>query len=70
MGSNSAKPGIIIFVSGILGLFIAAMEQIAYDNEWIMDLYLDSAAQVQGLQILTIVLFMILGGVLAAITSN
>ena len=67
--SNSAKPGIIILLSGILGLFVAAIEQLAYDNNWVIDLYMESAAQVVGLQILTIVLFMICGGVLAAITS-
>jgi hypothetical protein len=65
---NSAKPGVIIFLSGILGLFVSAIIQIAFDNEWIFSIYFE-AADILGLQILTIVAFMILGSVLAALTS-
>ena len=68
MGSNAAKPGIIILVMGFLGLFIAAIEQLAYDNEMVLHLYLE-ASEMPGLQILTIVLFMICGGILAAFSS-
>ena len=69
MGHNSAKPGIIILLSGILGIFIASLEQFAYDNSWVIDLYMETSEQLVGLQILTIVWFMIMGSVLAAITS-
>lgn len=65
---NSAKPGFIIFVMGILGLLLAAIEQLAFDNEWIFHLYLE-AAELPGLQILTIIIFLLAGGVLAAVTS-
>lgn len=70
MGNSwgSAKPGFIILICGIMGLIIAAIEQLAYDNEFIFHLYLE-AAELPGLQILTIIIFLIAGAVLAAITS-
>ena len=66
---NSAKPGLIILICGILGLFLAAIEQIAYDNEFIFHLYVE-AAELPGLQILTIIVFLLAGGALAAVTSS
>ena len=68
MGLGSAKPGIIILVCGILGMLVAAIEQIAYENEWIVSIYLESA-EIPGMQILTILLFLVGGCVLAAISS-
>ena len=65
---RSATPGLIILVCGILGLFVAAIEQLAYDNEFIFHLYLE-AAEMPGLQIITIIIFLLTGGVLAAISS-
>lgn len=65
---NSAKPGLIILVCGILGVFLAAIEQLAYDNEFIFHLYLE-ASELPGLQIITIIIFLLAGGVLAAISS-
>lgn len=65
---NSAKPGIIILIMGILGLILAACIQIAFDNGWVSGLWFE-AADVLGLQILTIVVFMLMGGILAAISS-
>ena len=66
---NSATPGLIILICGIMGLFLAAIEQLAYDNEFIFHLYLE-AAEMPGLQIITIIIFLLVGGVLAAITSS
>jgi len=66
---NSGKPALIIFVCGILGLLIAAIEQLSYDNGYILNLYITEAAQLPGLQIVTIIVFLLLGAVLAAITS-
>ena len=65
---HSATPGLIILVCGILGLFIAAIEQLAYVSEFIFHLYLTSS-ELPGLQIMTILLFLIAGGVLAALSS-
>jgi len=65
---GSAKPGLIIFVCGLLGLFLAAIEQLAYESEFIFHLYVE-AAELPGLQILTIIVFLLAGCVLAAVTS-
>ncbi len=67
---NSAKPALILFVCGILGLFIAAIEQLAYENGYLLDEYITSSSMLPGLQIVTIILFLLIGGVLAAITSS
>ena len=68
MRVGSAKPGLIILVAGILGLIIAAIEQIAYDNDWIFSIYFE-ASEIPGMQILSILAFLIGGCVLAALTS-
>lgn len=69
MSRNNAVPGLIILVCGILGLLVAAIEQLAYDNSYLLDQYLTEAAQLPGLQILTIIAFLLCGCALAAISS-
>jgi hypothetical protein len=68
--SSSAKPGMIILVCGLLGLIMAAIEQVAYDNEWVLTVYITDASQLPGFQIITIVLFLLIGAVIAALTSG
>lgn len=68
MGRNSAKPGLIILVCGIMGVFLAAVEQYAWDNGWYSQLWWE-AADLLGLQILTVVLALLIGGILAALRS-
>ena len=67
MGSNY-KAGFIILICGILGLFVAAIQQIAFDNEYILHIYFE-AAELPGLQIITIILALLMGCVLAALSS-
>lgn len=67
--NNSAKAGLIILVAGIMGLLIAAMQQLAYDNGYLLNEYITTAAQLIGLQIVTIVLFLLMGCALAAISQ-
>jgi hypothetical protein len=69
MGS-SAKPGLIILVCSLMGLIVAAIEQVAYDQEYLLNEYITEAAQLPGFQILTILFFMLVGGVLAALSSR
>lgn len=66
---NSGLPALILFVFGIIGLLVAAIQQMAYDNEFILHLYLE-AAEVPGLQIITIVMFLIFGAIAAALFSK
>lgn len=68
MQLGSAKPGFIVLLCGILGVFVAAIEQLAYTNSWMLHIYFE-ASEIPGMQILTIVLFLLIGGVLAAISS-
>jgi len=70
MGKNPAIPGLIIFVAGMMGLIVAAIEQLAYDQEYLLNEYITDPAQLPGLQIMTIVLFFLIGGALAAISSR
>lgn len=70
MGRSNAVPGLIVFVSGILGFFIAVIEQLAYENGYLLDQYLTESAELPGLQILTIVVFLLAGCALAAVTSK
>lgn len=69
MGKNSALPGLILLTALVLGLFVAAIWQIAYDNGYIINLYLDSADEMVGLQIMTVVFFGIIGSIFAALKS-
>jgi hypothetical protein len=69
LGRNAATPGLIILVCAILGLLIAFVEQIAYANNWILPIFLEAADQLPGLQILTIVVWLLAGCILAAFCS-
>lgn len=69
MGRNSATPALIMFVMGIIGLLAAAVEQIAYDQEFVITKAVE-AGELPGLQIITIVMFLIFGAVLAALNSK
>ena len=66
---NAATPALIMFVMGIIGLFIAVVEQIAYDQNYVITKAVE-AGELPGLQILTIVLFLIIGAILAALKSK
>ena len=66
---NSGLPALILFVFGVVGLLVAAVEQIAFDNEFVLHLYLE-VAEVPGLQIITIVMFLIFGAIAAALFSK
>ena len=69
MGRGSGTPGLIIFVCGMLGLIIAGVEQLAYDNSFVLDLFITEASQLPGLQIITIVIFLLVGGILGALSN-
>ena len=69
MGRNSGTPALILFVFGILGLLAAAVEQIAYDQNFVITKAVE-AGELPGLQIITIVMFLIFGAIAAALYSN
>ena len=69
MGRNSGTPALILFVFGILGLLAAAVEQIAYDQNFVITKAME-AGELPGLQIITIVMFLIFGAIAAALYSK
>jgi hypothetical protein len=69
MGRNSSIPAMIIFVCGLLGIMICFIEQLAYTNSWILNQYITDSSMLTGLQILTMVVFLIGGGIIAALSS-
>lgn len=66
---NSAKAGMIILVCGILGLILCGVFQIAYTNGFYLDQFITSDAELAGVQIMVIVLFLLAGGALGAISE-
>ena len=66
---NSYRAGFIVFVCSIMGLLMAVIEQMAYQNGFLVDQFLLTASMVTGLEILTIVVAMLVGCVIAAATS-
>ena len=69
MGRNSGTPALILFVFGILGLLAAAVEQIAYNQNFVITKAVE-AGELPGLQIITIVMFLIFGAIAAALYSK
>lgn len=69
MGS-AARAGGIVLVFGILGFLLALIEQMAYDSGYLLNLYITDAAQLPGLQIITIIIGLLFGAVFAALTQG
>lgn len=69
MGRNSGVPGLIIIVCGFIGFLLAAVEYILYEAQWMVHLYITDASDLPGLMGLTILIWLIMGAVLAAISQ-
>jgi hypothetical protein len=63
------KAGFIVFVCGILGLVMAIIEQTAYTDGMLLNQYLTSSSMLIGLQVLTIIVALLVGCVIAAATQ-
>jgi hypothetical protein len=68
MGSAYKGP-FVVFIMALLGFFMALIEQMAYDSGYMLDQFISSASMLQGFQILTIVVAMLLGCIIAAATQ-
>ena len=68
MGSSWRGP-FIVFVFAIIGFIMALIEQMAYDNSYILNQYITSASMLQGLEIITIVVALLVGSVIAAASN-
>ena len=69
MGS-AGNAGLIVLVFGIVGMIMAYIESVAYADGYLLNLYLTDASQLPGLMIVTILLFLLMGGVVAAVTQG
>lgn len=67
---NAVKAFFIIVVCGVIGMILAYIEQIMFENEYVLHLYLDSAAELPGLQIVSIIIWLLFGCVLAAMVAR
>jgi len=59
----------IVFVMGMIGFIMAVLEQSAYTNGYVLNSYFTSASMLQGLEILTVVVALLVGCVIAAATQ-
>ena len=67
-----AKPGraaFIVIAFAVLGLIICLFMQLLYEEEMIVHLYITEAAMLTALQVIILLLFILLGIVIAALSS-
>jgi hypothetical protein len=69
MGS-AAKMGFIVLVFGIIGMVLALIESMLYDNEYLITAMISSQAELQGLMVVTIIISLLLGSVFAVLTQS
>jgi len=70
MARSAGNAGLIVLVFGIIGMIMAYIESVAYADGYLLNLYLTDASQLPGLMIITIILFLLMGGVVAAVTQS
>lgn len=68
MGHES-RAFFIIIIFGILGLLLAVIEYMLYANSYLLDLAITETSQLVALQIATIIVALLAGCVLAAVSS-
>jgi hypothetical protein len=67
MGADGRR-GLVIFVFGVIGILMVAMEQMSYDNNYVLPAYIDNVTvTLVGVQVLTIVFALLLGVIFALI---
>ena len=59
----------IVFITAIMGFLLAVIEQMAYDNGYVINSYIVGVGMLYGLEILTIVMALLIGCVIAAATQ-
>lgn len=69
MGS-AGNAGLIVLVFGIVGMIFAYMENVLYSSGYLLDQFITDASMLTGLMIVTIILALLIGGVVAAATQG
>jgi hypothetical protein len=68
--NNSGTIALMIFVSGILGLIVALAEGVMWNNNYVFPIFTTDATQLPGIQIMTIVFFILIGSVFAILAKG
>ena len=69
MAGKSGKAALIVMAFAILGLIICLFVQLLYEEEMIVHLYITEAAMLTALQVIILLIFILLGIVIAALSS-
>lgn len=70
MVDQDVERGLIVLFFGILGIVMAAIEQIAADNNYVINEYFGGAVSLVGVQILTIVAALLIGIIVAVVVKS
>lgn len=69
MVRQSGRAALIVLAFAILGLIICLMIELAYEQQMIVHLYITEAEMLPALQVLILLIFFMLGIVMAALMS-
>jgi len=67
--SKDVKPGVIIMLAGFLGIILAGIEKYMVDREYLLHHVVAGGVGLVEIQVATIILILLIGAVLAIITS-
>ena len=70
MDNDAIKPGVIVAGFGCLGIIVAVVLQYLNQNGYVIDEYLQGSITLPDLQIVVIILSMLIGVVVAVLTSR
>lgn len=66
MGKKDIAPGVVVILFGFLGLILAWLEKFAIDNGYVLDEYIQGTLTWPDLAIITIIVSLLCGVVIAA----
>ena len=67
---NDVTRGLIVFIFGAIGVIVAYLEQIAYAGGYLVDEYTTGSITLPDLQIMTIVLILLIGVIVAVVAKK
>lgn len=67
---EDVRRGIVVLCFGVLGVILAAIEQLLIDNGWLLDEYIAESVTAADLQIVTILLAFLVGVLVAVVWSK
>jgi len=67
--TSEVRAGVIVLFFGLLGMIMAFIEQYLVENSYVLDEFIADSITLPDLQIVTIIFALLVGTVLAALTS-